>query len=242
MDCDEMALRKLCNGIAERINCDQTECPATEAVQLLIRRILEAGETFRILGEHAEHDWTLDGCVLLRGTYDAMLQALYIIQSPVDATNRGKRYLDFEWIERHNLFEALGRSSTSFARRVMSGPTQQANETAVRAEIARILPQFLNQKGKPFLNWYAPTKLDTLAMETGYIDEYTIMQKMLSGVVHSSPYWLKHRSVWPQKHYQSLSISLFLRVLGKLAAFKSVELTENERSEVESSYENVLDA
>ena len=74
------AQRRIANGIVTKINAVPKPCEVTEAIELLLTRIVGAGTSLIALRKDAPHDFAFDGAMILRGIYDAMLQALFILE------------------------------------------------------------------------------------------------------------------------------------------------------------------
>lgn len=178
--------------------------------------------------------------MLLRGAYDATIQALYILHSPSAADRLGQQYLDYQWIERHNLFQIANESPTKFGKRLMSGPTRAKNGPAVEAEIATFLPRFGGKK--PWRTWYGPDlDLAKMAIAAGYESEYRLFQKMFSGIVHSSSLYLIDRIRPLSELYETMAFRLFMRVLGRFAEYQGTDLSDFDRKLLAESYENMMD-
>lgn len=167
-----------------------------QAVDLLEREMLEARK-----------DHALSGMCLVRSAYDAHLQLLWILHSPVDRRARGLDWIDFQWIDtlrqRFMVLDSKATFQQRLAARVAANPARQSAAAAQDAHIIKIGARFLTPKGERELSrrgtgylldrearyrmhWYQGS-LSSLAQACGYMDEYQLFIE--SGghqAVHSS--------------------------------------------------------
>lgn len=230
----------IANGIAARTNAVQKPGPVTDAVELLLRRLVHAGNSLRVLYDRARDDFPFDGAMILRGIYDTMLQSLYILADPSRRESRARLYLDFYWVERHTEIELFDQNPTVLARKLKTSAKRAQAEPEIDTEFQRVRSTFLNSRGKLRRAWYAGS-LRELAKEVGFESEYEILQRQLSGAVHSSPLALKDGPRYPARFVLRLAWHFSYRVLGRFADFKGVSLDEHERQVVDISFKNVYD-
>lgn len=75
-------------------------------------------------------------------------------------------------------------------------------------------------------------------------EEYELLQSQLSGAVHSSIHAVRQGAIIPEQHLVVTAWQFVLRVLGKFAEHKGIDLiqaglTEDERQVVLSSHESI---
>lgn len=228
------------NGIVARLNKARQNGPVTEAIELLLGRIVGAGNSLLVLRDKSPHNFIFDGAMVLRGVYDAMLQALYILKDASARNERARLYLDYFWVEKKSTLELLDRNPTQFAKRISQSPRRTNAEPAIESEYQRVLPQFQNKKGKPRDHWYEGNLRD-LARSVGLEPEYEILQRQLSGVVHSSSYAL--REGMPMGDFLLLDLvwRFSFRVLGQFAEYAGIALDKVELDLVSISNGIVFD-
>lgn len=120
------------NAIVRRLNAARREGPVTVAIELLLGRIVGAGNSLRVLREHSPHDFVFDGAMILRGIYDAMLQALFILIDASRREDRARQYLDYRWVEKQNAIHLFDRSPTYVGRRVSESPRRAGRDRCKR--------------------------------------------------------------------------------------------------------------
>ncbi len=99
---------------------------------------------------------------------------------------------------------------------------------------------FVNSKGKLKRNWYG-NDLRDIAELIGRDTEYEILQKLLSGPVHSSSLALKNGPQFKGYLLLDLAWTFSFRVLGQFAEYVKVELDDAERQLIAHSNENVFE-
>jgi hypothetical protein len=228
------------NVIVGKLNSARRDGPVTSAVELLLRRIVGAGNSLHVLRKHSPHDFAFDGAMILRGMYDAMLQALFILSDPEQRESRAGNYLDFRWVEKKDAIQVFDNSPTCFGQRISQSPRRVGAEPAIDREYARVCPKFKNAKGKDRDRWYKGSLRD-LAKATDLESEYEILQKQLSGTVHSSAYALQEKSAYEGYVLMNLAWKFSFRVLGKFAEYAQVALDEHESELVSWSQLNSFD-
>jgi hypothetical protein len=230
----------IANAIVAKINDARRQSPVTETIELLLRRIVGAGNSLRVLREHAPHDFASDGVMILRGIYDAMLQALYVLVDSRRWEERARLYLDFYWVEKEKAIHLFDNSQTYLGGRISKSLRRGSVEPAIEQEIQRVRPMFENAKGKIREHWYEGNLRD-LANAVGFEAEYELFQKHSSGVVHSSAYALREGMPIRDFLLMDLAWRFSFRVLGKFAEFADVTLNVDERELIRLAENNVFD-
>ncbi len=217
--------------------------PTTDALDLFKNRIHCGLESLRVLHRHAKHDFRPDGMTLLRAMYDAQLQALYILSDPQKAKARAQMFLNYRWIEQRRMQEMIERNPTQFAKTLVESPKRQEGEEARERNYQGLRPNYLTSDGKKVRSeWYVGTLRD-LAVVVGLESEYEILQKSLSGAVHSTPTALLAEPIFASSDYILLDAwSISYRVLGKIAEHHSVPLTMEHKRIVQGAMRNLFEA
>jgi len=236
--------KNIANDIVTKLNSVRKDTVVTRAVELLMKRIVSGGNTLFILGQLSspcsEHDFALDGASILRGIYDAMLQALYILCDPPECEERARLYLDFYWVEWHEAVRLFDKSPTVLAAKVKNSPKRPQGEPAIQKEFEQVESKFLTKKGGLRQAWY-PGTLRNLAKHVGLDTEYELFQRQLSGAVHSSPLSLKDGPIYTGFLLVDLSFRFSFRVLGRFAEYKDVGLEAFEKQMIQDSMRNIFD-
>ena len=196
----------------------------------------------RELSDHAnKHDWCWDGVSILRTSFDAMLQAMYILHDPTHSDELATRFLDFHIVEQVKMLTIFDKRSTTLSRRIADSPRRAEVEPEILAEYERVCKKYGYNLKKPLRNkhWY-DGYLDRLADKTGYMAEYEIAQKQFSAVVHSSVFGLDSEYLTPF-NVARFQWDFAFRVLGRYASILGVELNETERRLVEEGTRNIYD-
>lgn len=230
------------NTILARVNESQKSDDVVQATNLLMARLVQSGNTLRVLHDNAtQHDWRLDGASILRTSYDAMLQALYIFHDSTKCEELARRFLDFRIIEHENLLRLFDKSSTTLSQQMANSPRRKVCEPAIKKEFERVCQKYSidGEKRLP-VNWYE-TNLRELAMKAGYEAEYEILQKQLSAIVHSSVFGIDGTSFFKPIDLMRFQWSFAFRVLDKVATFAGVELSTAESNLLNLSEPNIFD-
>ena len=191
-------------------------------------RLVESGNTMRELFDHANnHNWVWDGISILRTSFDAMLQAMYILHDPSQSDELARQFLDFQIVEQVRMLRVHDSRTTTVSRRIAVSPRRAKNESAIMAEYARVCTKYGYDQASPRTNWY-PRNLEHLAKKTGYLAEYEIAQKQFSAVLPSSAFGLATDYLTP------INVARFqwdfaLRVLGRYASILGVNLNPTEK-------------
>ena len=179
--------------------------------------------------------------MILRGIYDAMLQALYILSDPLQREARADDYLDFRWVERKSTIPLFDSSPTCLAQQISKSPRRAGTEPTIDTRYASVCPKFKNAKGQLRDHWYEG-RLRDLAKAVNLESEYEILQKQLSGTVHSSADALQDQPAYPEYVLLSLAWTFSFRVLGKFAEYAQVTLDRYEGELVRLSESNIFGA
>ncbi len=215
--------------------------PTRKALEPFQNRIRCALDSLRTLHGNARHDFRPDGMTLLRAMYDAHLQALYILADQKEADARAQLFIDFRWIEQRRMQELLERNPTRFAKTLFESPKRAEGEAVREANYQKLRLKYLTKKGKDRADWY-PGTLRELAEAVGLESEYEILQRLLSGAVHSSPSALLVGPAFSDaEHVLLVGWRIMFRVLGRIAEHHGVELTDEMRQEVRDSMRNLFD-
>ena len=189
----------------------------------------------------ARHDVNPDGATILRSMYDAMLQAVYILKDPAKREERAALFMDFFWIEQERLIRLLDKNPTILAQQVSSSPLRSQHEETLKENLARIRKKYLASDGKIRRNWYSGN-LCYLASEVDLEHEYKLVQRVLSLMVHSSPFALRGGGpVIAGTHLVTDAWLLGLRVLGYIAEAAGVKLDKDEQEAIELAQKPLFD-
>ena len=230
---------QIANSIAKKLNENRKATTVTNAIELLMIRIVAAGNSLRVLQEHAPHDVAFDGAMILRGIYDSMLQALYILNDPPCQEARAALYLEYRWIEKRKRIELFDSNSTTLAQRLSQSPLRQSTEPAIDREFQRVRGNYENSKQRLRNHWYEGSLRD-LATTTGFESEYEVLQQLLSGAVHASSLALQEGPNFEGFLVMDFAWRFSLRVLGKFAEYANIKLDDVETTLIRSASENVL--
>src|SRR4051812_10845826 len=210
------------NRIFAKLSAVRRNEPVTEAIELLLRRIVGAGNSLRVLHEHAPHEFAFDGAMILRGIYEAMLQALYILQKQSQRIERATLYLDFYWVEHKQFVRLIDTNPTYLANKLSQSSKRAMVEPAIEQKFESVRGKFENDKGKLRNHWY-PASLREIASAIGRESEYEFLQKQLSGAVHSSAFSLKNGVPYERFLLIELAWRFSFRVLGRFAEYAQIE-------------------
>lgn len=220
----------------------KTFTPTTRALEPFQKRISGAVDTLTALHRFAKNDWRADGLTLLRAMYDAHLQVLYILQDSAQADERAQLFLDFRWIEQRAMQKIIAGNSTRLAKKLMQSPKRLEGEAEREANYQKLRPKFLTRDGKKDRGDWYPGTLRDLARAVGLESEYEILQKDLSGSVHSTPTaLLAGPSFSESEHLLLLGWKLMFRVLGRIAAHHGVPLAKEHEEIVRDAMSNIYD-
>ena len=232
--------REIANQFLSKLNNVPKPGPVAIAIEMISRRLVESGNSLDILYRNSPHDWAFDGGSILRTNYDLMLQGLYIMADPAKWDERAQLYLDFMKVERKNRIDLMDSSVTDIAKHFSNSPKRTEVEPEILKQFDAVKAKFMTKKGKLRKNWY-PGSLRELAKASGLEPEYELMQRFLSGVVHSSPLTLEEgplvRDVFLMNWYWRFAF----RILGKYAEYKGVALDEMEKALIDNARKNVFD-
>jgi hypothetical protein len=216
--------------------------PTTRALDPFQKRISGAVDTLTALHRFAKNDWRADGMTLLRAIYDAHLQVLYILEDPAKADERAQLFLDFRWIEQRAMQQIIEHNPTRLAKKLMQSPKRLEGAVELDANYQKLRPHFLTKNGKKDRGQWYPGTLRELAVAVGLESEYEIIQKDLSGSVHSSPTALLAGPTFSNpEHLLLLAWKLMFRVLGRTAAHHHVPLEKHHEKMVRDAMSNIYD-
>jgi len=220
----------------------RTATPTTRALEPFKNRLSDTLDTLTALDRFAKNDWRGDGMTLLRAMYDAHLQTLYILADPVEADERAQLFLDYRWIEQRRMQKIIERNPTHLARTLMQSPKRFEGEAEREANYQKLRPKYLTRDGKKDrADWY-PGTLRDLACAVGLESEYEILQKDLSGSVHSTPTALLAGPSFSEgEHLLLLGWKLMFRVLGRIAAHHGVALGSEHEEVIRDAMCNIYD-
>ena len=228
------------DDLVKKLNDARQESSVTRAIELLLGRLVCAGKSLHVLRKHAPHDSAFDGAMILRGIYDTMLQALYILSDPAQQELRATQYLDYCWVEKYKMIAVFDQSRTYGGQRVSRSAKRAIAEPAIEKEYKRVRKTFQNEKGKLIRHWYNKNDLRKLAESIELESEYEILHKQLSAAVHSSPYALQEPLIYKGFPLMMFAWKFILRVLGKFADYIGIALEKHESDLIALSAKNVF--
>jgi hypothetical protein len=230
------------NAILARLNAVQRTGDVDTVANAIYSRIVDSGSTLMMLQvNELRHDWKYDAASILRTIYDASLQALYILNDPTRKDELARRYIDFGIIEKVRLMSLFDKQANGFAKRMAQSPRRTSAEPAILAEHGQVMQKYGYDKLKePPKNWFKGSLRD-VAKAVGYEAEYELLQKQLSGVVHSSFLAIEQMPGYEANHVVGLYWIFAFRVLGKIAEHAGVQLDATEQKLVERSVGSIFD-
>ena len=233
--------RKYANQVVAKLNGVKKLGPVAVAIEMIASRIVASGNSLAVLHNHSPHAWAFDGASVLRNIYDVMLQGLYIMVDAAYRIERAQLYLDFMDVERMRRIKLMDASGTDIAKHVSGSPKRPEAEPAIKQRHDAIKARFETKNKKLRDRWY-PGNLRDLAKASSLEQEYELMQKFLSGVVHSSPLTLKEGPIVRGFLLMDWHWKFTFRILGAYAEFKGVGLDETEMNLIVSARANVFNA
>ena len=231
--------REFANQIVTKLNDVLKPGPIAKAVEMILRRLVASGNTLMVLRSASPHDYAFDAASILRTNYDVMLQGLYIMEDSAKQEERANLYLDFMCVERVQRIKLMDSSETDLAKYLSGSPRRPCAEPEIEKQFEDVRAKYTNKKGKPRRDWY-PGNLRKLARDTGLEAEYELMQKLLSGVVHSSPLTLKEGPLVRGFNLMDWHWRFAFRILGAYAEYKGCVLDEEERKLIDLARKNVF--
>jgi hypothetical protein len=234
--------QEMANEIVEKLSASQRPTAVTRAAELLLTRILVGGNSLAVLRKGNVHHYTFDEAMIVRGIYDAMLQALYILDGAATADERAQLYLDWYWIEKKDDIERYDNNSTFLAQRMSKSPKRPAAEPLFEQRYRETFPKYATKKGdKTRQHWYCGSLRELAKVVTPSLEsEYELLQAYLSGPTHSSVYALSEPPVFDKELLADFAWRFSHRVLGKFARYKGIALTEDEQGMIALAAENVF--
>jgi len=230
---------KIANRITAKIRQAPSQGPATKALVGLLTRVTNACTSIGVLIDKSPRQPDADCATILRSMYDAMLQGLYILKDPTQREKRARLFLDYVVVERYRFMELLDGNPTPFAKKLKSSPARSLGEPELGQKFNQVKSQFLTPKGKLRTTWYEGSLRD-LARHVGLEDEYEILQRILSNIVHSTPLTLRYGPLIRGNHLPTFAWQFGIRLLGAVADYAGVSLDDEERDLVESMDKSVL--
>jgi hypothetical protein len=232
----------MANEIVAKLNACQRPGVVTRAIELLLTRIVAGGNSLSVLRQSNVHPYTFDEAMIVRGIYDAMLQALYILDDVATCDERGELYLDWYWIEKNDEIERYDSNPTFLAQRMSKSPRRPATEPFFEKKYRESFPKYATKKGdKTRQHWYCGSLRELAKGITPCLEsEYELLQAYLSGPTHSSVYALTEPPVFDKELLADFAWRFSYRVLGKFARYKGITLTEDEQGMIALATENIF--
>lgn len=210
------------------IEAVRTKAPEFDALDALVHRISGTINSIWVLRRSSLLDWGFDGMILLRGIYDAHIQARWILADPSKVEERALLYLDWKWVERHNMLPVLDASPTSLAKLVAKSPKRKVSEPYMAQQFARVRSKYERKPGGKLRTDWSGIKIKDMATELGAdtLDEFVILYRSLSGVVHSSALAIEDQNpMFGSEFHPIIAWKFQMRVLARHAELHGVELT-----------------
>ncbi|MBA4104463.1 MAG: hypothetical protein C0485_01805 [Pirellula sp.] len=231
------------NELVSRINVASKRDDVVEAIQALMSRIVQSGNSLQCLYEANTHDWTWDGAVILRVIYDAMIQGLFILER--DSDYRARRFLDFAVIEHRRAVQVIDAGETDMTRHLAASPNRAIAEANYKAEFDRLCKLYgINPDKKLPREWFKQSEpLPFQAEAIGYKSEYDFIYPQLCGATHSSYSAIRRGGRFPFSpellvHFNQM---FAYRLLSKLAEYMEVPSNEVQSGMVKIARRNVCD-
>lgn len=230
------------NEILNRVNASLKTGDVLQVATILMGRLVQSGNTLRVLLDHANmHDWVWDGASIVRTSYDAMIQALYIFSGESSPESLARRFLDFKVIEQVRLIHLFDKSTADFARSLAQSERRKASEPAILEEFDRVCNKYGIDASKRLPdNWYR-SNLREISQKVGYEAEYELLQKKLSAIVHSSVFGIDAIAYLKPIHLIYWQWDFAFRVLERIASYAAIELSEEESRLLDISKKSIFD-
>jgi len=230
------------NEILAKVKASGKQDDVMAASCMLLQRLVNSGNTLRVLNDYAKHEWSADGASVLRTAYDAMLQALYILTA--EQQDRARRFLDFGVVEQVKLIHVFDKKRTKASQRIAASSRRATVDPALEVEFQRVCAKYgYNAKDPPRnlpKHWYRGSLYD-VAVKVGYDTEYELLQKQLSGIVHSSVFGIAGVSCYGDHNVMQLYWLFAFRVLDKMLGYVGTGVTETEKFLLKMSRRNIFD-
>ena len=239
------AMSGLAAKITDALNKHGKKDIVARAITLLQNRILQSTTTLWLLCCEARHPWDADGALILRAIYDASLQSLYILNKPELREQRARQYLDFAWIEKDWSRKWGDKYSSPLAKNFRESPMRSLGEPVLDKNLRRIRSRYLTIAGKEWRQTWYKGSLRNLAEELGLEEEYDLLQKQLSGAVHSSPHTLLHGPVIRGTHHITWAWHFAFRLLARVVQWyglgsEEIGLRDDEWRTLQSSDQSLI--
>jgi hypothetical protein len=238
-------MSRLAGKTIDALNTRGRKDIVAQAITRLQSRTLQSTTTLWLLCCQARHPWDADGALILRAIYDASLQSLYILNKPRLRKQRARQYLDFAWIEKDWMRKWGDKYSNPLAKKFRESPMRSVGEPDLDKNLRRVRRQYLTKEGKEWRQTWYKGSLRDLAKELCLEEEYDLLQKQLSGAVHSSPHTLIHGPVISGTHYITWAWQFAFRVLARVVRWKElgrqeIGLTDDEWQALQSFDQSLI--
>ena len=214
------------NGIVKKINAVN----ANAILQHFQLRVMEAADTLLVLrrtpnaGVHAR-----DSATVLRSQYDAMMQAVYLLTDPPLFNERVQLFECFKAVELHKQLQLLKKYPPKW---MLTPEFKTRIEPGIEKRFSEVRDCFavVNKQGKSKglrRHWYKGS-LSRLAKHYKYEEEYSHLLFKLNQAVHTSPLATPDSLRETVDHMPIWGLMFAFRILGRLAAFHSIRLSDDE--------------
>ena len=212
---------KACDAICATLSSTSTNGPLQQTLIAFQQRMLHGITTLRYLDRVP--DSRRDSAVVLRALYDLHLQILYIL---CDAVKRVDDYRAYMAVEQFEWVQLIKTSNAALAQRIRARADFAPAAAEREADYNKIKHRFLAKSGeKCWPHWYKG-KLDDLAKEVGRLDEYKLVQKILSQIVHGSAIAIARPLMIPDPAFVHDGWIITTRVLDAIAKYLNVTVED----------------
>jgi hypothetical protein len=202
----------------------------------ILNRMVSANNSMQVLMEHGE-DSSHDLAAIIRVMYDLHIQHRFILKDP---TVHIPAYLEFMRVEQIEFFKMLASSPTQFAKDLIAEASIQQSILSRKKDLRLIAHKFQPPGKTTFRkHWYKGSLAD-LADEVGCIDEYKIVQSLLSQSIHSSSITLTRDSIIPDYGFLNGGWILLIRTAAENSKYHNIAIAPEEQVIVASAYERLL--
>jgi Family of unknown function (DUF5677) len=206
--------------------------PGDITLRLIQRRMLDGLNSLTILADrdvNDSHDHTRDSGCICRAMYDLHIQFLFLL---TDFPKYKVLYANYGFIVAYEMITTMEQHSPDMAARATGGdptwPTRRAN-IVKRYEEAKSAYEYMDRNGDIHVrrHWYKG-QLDKIAQDIGRESEYRVVQKQLSGVIHSDVASLFLSTVMPLESLY-LGCAITMRVVGGIARYLKMDFNDLEQ-------------
>ena len=230
-------------GIADRIltalQSSPSEGKVSEALKLLLPRILTSTVSLEVLRSQSPPNFLIDGAIILRGIYDASIQTCYILKKQEKCEERARLYLDFAFVERHKGVRWADKGRSYVAAHVRESKLRPKGEPELKEGFERVKRNYQDPKGRLRNKWYKGN-LCGLAKDLGYHEECELLQSLLSGAVHSSALTLRRGGIIGEREILTYAWAFTLRAFGRAAEYANIELNSEDSGVIGQYYRSML--